>query len=153
MADNRDEIRDTIEGIKEEAKSTYNDIREETQEVVQEARAAVTGEKLDSANDVGGAGYRADNNTSNGGAIASLVLGILSLICAFFGYSAILGLVFGIVGVALGAKARKTAQTGMATGGFVCSLIGLIFCAVGLVCAVACVGALGVLGAAGAVAS
>ena len=153
MADNRDEIRDTIEDIKEEAKSTYYDIREETQEVVQEARAAVTGTKLDSANEVGGAGYRAANNTSNGSAIASLVLGILSLICAFFGYSAILGLIFGIIGVALGAKARKAAQTGMATGGFVCSLIGLVFCAIGLVCVVACVGTLGALGAAGAVAS
>ena len=137
---------DHMENLKEEAKEAYKEIREEAQEVVQEAKATATGEKLDSAGTVGGAGYRADNNTSNGGAVASLVLGILSLVCAFFGYGAVLGLLFGIIGTVLGAKARKVSQTGIATGGFVCSLIGLIFSAVGLVCAVACVGALGVLG-------
>jgi len=137
---------DHMENLKKEAKEAYKEIREEAQEVVQEAKATATGEKLDSAGTVGGAGYRADNNTSNGGAVASLVLGILSLVCAFFGYGAVLGLLFGIIGTVLGAKARKVSQTGIATGGFVCSLIGLIFSAVGLVCAVACVGALGVLG-------
>ncbi|MCR5809385.1 MAG: hypothetical protein K6G56_07465 [Clostridiales bacterium] len=73
------------------------------------------------------------------------MLGVLSLICALFGYSSILGLVLGIVGVALGAKARKEAQTGIATAGFVCSLLGLIFCAIGLVCVIACAGAAGIL--------
>ena len=95
---------------------------------------------------MGGAGYRADNKTSSGAATASLVLGILSLICVFFGHGAILGLVFGIVGVVLGAKARKESQTGTATAGFVCSLIGLIICAIGLVCVIACVSSLGLLG-------
>ncbi|MBO4563653.1 MAG: hypothetical protein J5772_08590 [Clostridia bacterium] len=76
-------------------------------------------------------------------AVASLVLGILSLVCAFFGYSSIAGLIFGIIGVALGANARKQAQTGLATGGFVCSIIGLILCAIGLVCAIACASAVG----------
>lgn len=150
MSDYGDEIRGTIQDISEEAKSTYNEVREEAQEVVQEARAAVTGQKLDSSDTVGAAGYREAPSTGNGAAIASLVLGILSLICAFFGYSAIAGLIFGIIGVILGAKARKAAQTGLATGGFVCSLIGLIFCAIGLVCVIACVGTLGALGAAGA---
>jgi len=153
MADHGDEVRGIIDDVKSEAQSTFSDIREEAHEVAQEARAAVTGETLGSSNTVGGAGYRAANNTSNGGAVASLVLGILSLICAFFGYSAIVGLIFGIIGVALGAKARKVSQTGLATGGFVCSLIGLIFCAIGLVCALVCVGTLGALGAAGAIAS
>ena len=136
------------DNIRDEARGAFQDVREEAQEVVQEARATVKGEKLGSAGTVGGAGYRADNTTSNGSAVASLVLGILSLICAFFGYGAILGLIFGIIGTVLGAKARKTSQTGLATGGFVCSLIGLIFSAVGLVCAIACVGALGTLSAA-----
>ena len=113
----------------------------------QEAKASVTGQQLNTAGTVGGAGYRADNKTSSGSATASLVLGILSLICVFFGYGAILGLVLGIIGVALGAKARKESQTGMATAGFVCSLIGLILCAIGLVCVVACFGSLGLLGA------
>ena len=134
-------------GIKEGAQSAYGEIREEAQEVIQEARAAVSGTKLDTADTVGGAGYRADNSASSTKAIVSLVLGILSLICAFFGKGAILGLIFGIVGVVLGAKARKEAQTGIATGGFVCSLIGLILCAIGLVCVIACAGAVGALSA------
>lgn len=146
MADQNDQFKKVMDDIKSEAKETMQTVHEEAQEVVQEARATVTGQRLDSANTVGGAGYRADNNASNGTAVASLVLGILSILCAFFGYSSILGLILGIVGVSLGAKARKISQTGIATGGFVCSLIGLIFCAVGLVCAVACVGALGMLG-------
>lgn len=145
MANHGDDIKNVMNDIKNEAKSAYDDIKEETQEVVEEARAAVKGEKLDSSDTVGGAGYRESGSASNGMAIASLVLGILSMVCAFFGYSAILGLIFGIVGVVLGAKARKVSQTGLATGGFVCSLIGLIFCAIGLVCAVACASA--VLGA------
>ena len=153
MADFKDNARDAIEDVKAGAKDVVQDVREEAKEVVQEVKAAASGQKLDSAQTVGGAGYRAENNTSSGKAVASLVLGILSLICAFFGYSAIVGLIFGIVGVSLGAKARKEAQTGLATGGFVCSIIGLIFCALGLVCAIACVGALGALGATGALAS
>ena len=131
----------------DDIKNIVNDIKEETKEVIAEAQSAVTGEKLDSADTVGGAGYRDTGKTSNGLAIASLVLGILSLVCAFFGYSAILGLIFGIIGVVLGTKARKVAQTGLATGGFVCSLIGLIFCAVGLVCALVCYGTLSALSA------
>lgn len=142
-----DDFKNVVEDVKKEARGTIQDVREEAQEVVQEVRAAASGQKLDSAQTVGGAGYRADNKTSSGKAVASLVLGILSLICAFFGYSAIVGLILGIIGVSLGAKARKESQTGMATGGFVCSILGLIFCALGLVCAVACVGALGALGA------
>ena len=136
-----------IDNIKDEAKEAYNDVREETQEVVQEVKAAFKGEKLDSANTVGGAGYRSDDNTNKGPAVASLVLGILSLICACFGYSSIAGLIFGIIGIVLGAKARKVSQTGLATAGFVCSLIGLILCAIGLVCVIACAGAVGLLSA------
>ena len=72
---------------------------------------------------------------------------ILSLICACFGYSSIAGLIFGIIGIVLGAKARKVSQTGLATAGFVCSLIGLILCAIGLVCVIACASAAGLLSA------
>ena len=154
MADDfKNDVRDTVNDVRDEAKGTIDDVRSEAREVVQEARAAVTGQRLDSAQTVGGAGYRADNKTSSGKAVASLVLGILSLVCAFFGYSTIIGLIMGIIGVALGAKARKESQTGLATGGFVCSILGLVFCGIGLVCAIACVGALGAAGAAGAFAS
>ena len=129
-----------VDDIKAEVKEAVQDVKEETKEVVEEAKAAVHGEKLETANTVGGAGYRADSG-NNGLAIASLVLGILSIILSFLGYATIAGLVLGIVGVVLGAKARKEAQTGLATAGFVCSIIGVILCAIGLVCVLACAGA------------
>ena len=87
-----------------------------------------------------------DEKAGSNKATISLVLGILSLICVWFGYSAIVGLVLGIVGTYFGAKARKEAQTGIATAGFVCSLIGVILCALGLLCIVACAGTIGALG-------
>ncbi len=136
-----DDVKETVGEIAGDTKGAIEDVKEEAQEVFQEAKAVVTGQKLDSANTVGGAGYRADNSTSNGAAVASLVLGILSIICSFFGYSSIAGLILGIIGVSLGAKARKQSQTGIATAGFVCSIIGLILSALGLVCAIACAGA------------
>ena len=137
-----DDLKETVGEIAGDTKGTFEDVKTEAKEVLEEAKATFTGKKLDSANVEGGAGYRADNSTSNGPAVASLVLGILSIICSFFGYSSIAGLLFGIIGTVLGAKARKQSQTGIATGGFVCSIIGLILSAVGLVCALACVSAL-----------
>lgn len=129
-----------VDEIKSEVKETVEEVKEETQEVVQEAKAAVKGEKLGTANTVGGAGYREEGKAS-GYAIASLVLGILSIIFAVFGkrvFVEIIALVMGIVGIVLGAKARKEAQTGMATAGFVCSLIGVILAGIGFVCVLAC---------------
>jgi|GEM_PF-923902 len=138
-----------VDEIKADVKETVQDVKEETQEVVQEAKAAVKGEKLDTADTVGGAGYREESSGGNGYAIASLVLGILSIVFALFGKKIIvdiLALVMGIVGVVLGAKARKESQTGLATAGFVCSLIGLILSAIGFVCILACASAVGILG-------
>ncbi|HKM35436.1 MAG TPA: DUF4190 domain-containing protein [Lachnospiraceae bacterium] len=80
---------------------------------------------------------------TNGKAIASLVLGILSLVCIFFGYGALLGIVFGIVGLVLGINANKEGKTGMATAGIVMSAIGLGLCAITFIACVACVGCLG----------
>jgi hypothetical protein len=144
MEEPKNEKKFDFDNIKETAKEAFNSVKEEAEEVVQEAKATVQGQKLDTADTVGAAGYR-ENSGASGTAIASLVLGILSLICALFGWSSIAGLVFGIIGVVLGAKARKEAQTGLATAGFVCSLLGMILCAVGLVCAIACAGAAGIL--------
>ena len=126
-----------------ESRNVFTDVREEFKEITQEAKATISGQQLNTAGTVGGAGYRADNKTSSGIAVASLVCGILSLVCAWFGiYLSIAGLVLGLVGVVLGAKARKESQTGMATAGFVCSLIGVVLCGVMLVCAIACYAAL-----------
>ena len=79
----------------------------------------------------------------NGKAIASLVLGIISLVCVFFGYGALLGIVLGVVGIILGVSAKKEAPSGMATAGLVLSIIALALCAITFIACVACVGCLG----------
>ncbi len=79
---------------------------------------------------------------SNGKAIASLVLGIIAVVTLFFGTFAWIGVICGIVGLILGAQARKETPCGMATAGFVLSLIAVILCALTFVACIACVGAL-----------
>lgn len=63
-------------------------------------------------------------------ATASMVLGIISIVCWFFGWSLIASVILGVVG-------------GMQTAGFVLSLIGLIGGGVFLISCIACVGAVG----------
>ncbi len=65
-----------------------------------------------------------------------------------FGYSSILSVIFGIIGLVLAGNAKKAGYTeGMRTAGFVLSLIGLIGGALAFVACVACVGVLGAAGA------
>lgn len=60
-------------------------------------------------------------------ATASLILGIISIIANFTGVGAIVSLVLGIVGMCQANKAKKLGyESGVRTGGFVTSLIGLI---------------------------
>ena len=79
-------------------------------------------------------------------ATASLVLGIISLVCIWFGYSALVGVVCAIVGLVFGIQIRKASQeegftpSGMATAGLVLNIIGLSLCAVAFIACVACVG-------------
>ncbi|MGN1147524.1 MAG: hypothetical protein ACI4TB_03825 [Lachnospiraceae bacterium] len=87
-----------------------------------------------------------EEKKTNGKAIASLVLGILSLVCIFFGYGALLGIVFGVIGLILGISANKEAKSGMGTAGIVMSAIGLGLCAISFIACVACVGCLGAAG-------
>lgn len=84
-----------------------------------------------------------------GKAIASLVLGILSIVCWFFAVSSIVSIIFGIIGLILSSSAKKDGyQGGIKTGGFVTSLIGLIGGAIIFVACVACVGCVGAAAAA-----
>lgn len=87
-----------------------------------------------------------EEKKTNGKAVASLVLGILSLICIFFGYGALLGIILGIIGLVLGVSANKQEKTGMGTAGVVMSAIGLGLCALTFIACVACVGCLGAAG-------
>lgn len=68
----------------------------------------------------------------------SLILGIASIVLVFSGILGIIGIAAGVVGLILGGKARKMlpeGQRGMATAGFVCSIVGLGICAIGVVIA------------------
>lgn len=94
-----------------------------------------------------------ENNSipGKGAATASLVLGIISVVLWFFGYSALVSVILGIVGLILAGNAKKAGfNGGIRTAGFVLSLIGLIGGAIFFVACVACVGAIGAADATGA---
>lgn len=82
-----------------------------------------------------------------GSATASMVLGIISVVLWFFGYSALVSVVLGIIGLVLAGSAKKAGfEGGIRTAGFVLSLIGLIGGALFFVACVACAGAMGAAG-------
>lgn len=84
------------------------------------------------------------NEPGSGPAAASLVLGIIAVVCWFFGYSSIISVILGIVGLALASSAKKAGNTsGVREAGFVLSLLGLIFGAIFFVACVACAGLFG----------
>ncbi len=92
-----------------------------------------------------------NNIPGKGAATASLVLGIISVVLWFFGYSALVSVILGIVGLILAGNAKKAGfNGGIRTAGFVLSLIGLIGGAIFFVACVAFVGAFGAAGATGA---
>ena len=78
-------------------------------------------------------------------AVASLVLGIVSIVFAtIIPGLQMVGTITGVVGIILGALARKVPeQKKMATGGLVCSIIGLILSVIFLVACAACVTTVG----------
>lgn len=72
-------------------------------------------------------------------AVASLVLGIISVVFPFIGLG-IIGLLTGIVGLILAIVAKKKNPSGMATAGLVLSIIGISITLLVLVACAACVG-------------
>lgn len=77
--------------------------------------------------------------------VASLVLGIISLLIGAFSSGALgwLGAILAIIGIVMGAYARKNPETkGIGTAGLVCSIIGLVLCLILYVACAACVGGL-----------
>ena len=81
-----------------------------------------------------------------GAAIGSLVLGILGVVFWFFGYSSILSVIFGIIGIVLAGSAKKSGYVGgMQTAGFVLSILSLIGGLLVFIACTACVGGLALL--------
>ena len=83
------------------------------------------------------------SSAPNGKAIASLVLGIISILTG----SVFIGFVLGIIGCVLGVKARNEIPEGapgrgMATGGLVCSIIGAVLGGI-MVLSCVCIGGIG----------
>lgn len=74
-------------------------------------------------------------------AVAGLTLGILSLVAVWF--SAIVGLALGIVGIVFSVKGRsERGGASMATGGLVCSIIGIVLAAVSLILTLILIGSI-----------
>ena len=77
-------------------------------------------------------------------AVASLVLGIISIVLSFFPGLSIWGAIVGIVGIVLGVLGKKVPeQAGMAKAGLVCSIIGTVLCLAFYVACVACISSAG----------
>ena len=73
-------------------------------------------------------------------AAASLVLGIISIVCGVFGLGLRLaGAVLGVIGIILSAKEKSEERLATAKAGRTCSVVGLILClvffAVSMICA------------------
>lgn len=89
---------------------------------------------------------QSQNSSNHNKAIASMVLGIIGVVCVFFGYSAFVGIVVSIIGLVLGVQVQKESPEGMAKAGVILSIIALGACAVVLVACVACAGLIGFAG-------
>ena len=85
------------------------------------------------------------SHPGEGSATGSFVCGLIGVICWFFGYTLILSVILGIVGLILASKSKQEGfDGGMRTAGFVLSLIGVI---VGAIVFIACVVIIGAVGA------
>lgn len=88
--------------------------------------------KPEDVNPSGSNGTSGGNNNNGdvpgkGKATAALVLGIIATVCYFFGVSAIISVICGIIGLVMASKSKQEGfEGGMRTAGFVMSLLGVI---------------------------
>lgn len=82
------------------------------------------------------------NAPAHGKAIASLICSIAGFIFCFFGYSSIVSIILGIVGIVLSNKAKKEGNDeAIRKIGFVISIITIIAGIIGMIVAIFVVGA------------
>lgn len=80
----------------------------------------------------------------------SMILGIISVVCWFFGWSALVSIILGIIGLVQAKKSKEAGyEGGDRTAGFVLSIIGLIGGAIVFIACVACAGLIGAGASAG----
>lgn len=80
-------------------------------------------------------------SNTKGKSIAALILGIASIALPWFGFTSILAIVAGVVGLVLSVQARKPMDenASMATAGLVLSIIGVVLSGIMLVCTICAV--------------
>ena len=83
-------------------------------------------------------------NPGKGMSVAGLVLGIVSIVLAWFYMINIAALVCGIVGIILAVKGKKAAvaagaPTGLGTAGLVLSIIGTVIAGIGFFACTVCI--------------
>jgi hypothetical protein len=83
---------------------------------------------------------------NSGKAVASLVLGIIGLVCVFFGVYAWIGVIVAVVGLVLGVLAKKEQPSKFASAGVIMSIIAIALCLISFIACIACVGALAAAG-------
>ncbi len=71
--------------------------------------------------------------------VLSIVCGIISLVLAFFGYSAIVGFILAVIATVSGNNCKKNGGT---TAGLILGILGIVFNAVGFIACVVCASAL-----------
>ena len=73
--------------------------------------------------------------------IIALIAGLAKIVISFSKLGGGSGAIIGIVGIILGVLARKNNPSGIATAGFVCSIIGTVISLLFYLACVACLGA------------
>lgn len=74
-------------------------------------------------------------------AVASMVLGIIAVVLWFFGYSSLVSIILGVIGIVLASKSKSLGYEGaMRTAGFVLSIVAVAGGIVFFISCVACVG-------------
>ncbi|QNK39652.1 hypothetical protein [Caproicibacter fermentans] len=71
-------------------------------------------------------------NPSIGKAAASLVFGVIAIICAFLGLGAFLGVILGLIGFILGRKAQKESPSVLARAGIMITILAIVICGIGI---------------------